>query len=179
VATVNARPGEPALPAAAALTVLDASRFHLDVSVDEVDVAQLALEQPVSVRVEALPGVTLSGQVERLAPTATAVEGLVNYTVRLVLDPAEAALRAGMSATAEIVVAEAHDVVVVPNWAIRRDRRTGQAFASLQRGAALVEVPITTGLRGESYTEVLTGVAEGDVAAISTQRDGIDLLGGN
>ncbi len=179
VATVNARPGEPALPAAAALTVLDASRFHLDVSVDEVDVAQLALEQPVSVRVEALPGVTLSGQVERLAPTATAVEGLVNYTVRLVLDPAEAALRAGMSATAEIVVAEAHDVVVVPNWAIRRDRRTGQAFASLQRGEALVEVPITTGLRGESYTEVLTGVAEGDVAAISTQRDGIDLLGGN
>jgi HlyD family secretion protein len=146
-----------------------------------VDVAQLAVDQPVTVQVEALPGVVLAGHVERLAPTATAVEGLVNFTVRLVLDEADAALRAGMSATADIVVAEAQDVVLVPNWAIRRDRRSGQAFASLQQGEALVEVPITTGLRGESYTQVLTGVEPGDVAAISTQRDGleIDLLGGS
>ncbi len=179
IATVSAKVGEPAVPAAPAMALLDPSRFHLDVSVDEVDVAQLALDQEVSVIVEALPGVVLSGRVDRLAPTATLVAGLVNYTVRLVLDPAEAALRAGMSATAEIVVAEAQDVVLVPNWAIRRDRRTGQAYASLQSGADLVEVPITTGLRGENYTEVLTGVAPGAVAAISTERDGLDLLGGN
>jgi hypothetical protein len=43
----------------------------------------------------------------------------------------------------------------------------------------LVEVPITTGLRGESYTEVLSGVAAGAVAAISTEREGLDLLGGS
>jgi HlyD family secretion protein len=179
VATVTARAGEPATPLEPAMGLLDPSRFHLDVSVDEVDVAQLALDQPVSVLVEALPEVVLTGRVDRLAPTAAVVEGLVNYSVRLVLDPAEAPLRAGMSATADIVVAEAQDVVLVPNWAIRRDRRTGQAYASLQQGGALVEVPITTGLRGEAYTEVLTGVAPGDIAAISTQRDGLDLLGGS
>ena len=179
IATVSARPGEPASPTAPAMALLDSSRFHLDVSVDEVDVARLALDQPVSVVVEALPDVVLSGRVDRLAPTATRVEGLVNYTVRLVLAPSEAPLRAGMSATADIVVAEAQGVVLVPNWAIRRDRRTGQAFASLQSGEALVEVAITTGLRGDSYTEVLTGVVAGDVAAITTERDGIDLLGGN
>ena len=83
-----------------------------------------------------------------------------------------------MSATAEIVVAEAHGVVLVPNWAIRRDRRTGQAYASVQQGGVLVEVPITTGLRGDAYTEVTSGVAAGDVAAVSTARDSIDLLGG-
>jgi HlyD family secretion protein len=181
IAAVEARRGEPAVPARPAMTLLDDTRFHLDVSVDEVDVAQLALDQPVSVLVEALPGVSLSGRVDRLSPTATVTEGLVTYTVRLVLDPTEAPLRAGMSATADIEVAEVQAVVVVPNWAIRRDRRTGQAFASLQQGGALVEVPITTGLRGETYTEVLTGVQPGDVAAISTERDGLDLdlLGGN
>ncbi|MGH2523609.1 MAG: hypothetical protein ACRDH2_13980, partial [Anaerolineales bacterium] len=76
------------------------------------------------------------------------------------------------------VVAEAHDVLLVPNWAIRRDRRTGQAYASLKIGEQLSEVPITTGLRGEAYTEVLDGVKEGEVAAINTEREEINLLGG-
>jgi len=152
--------------------------FHLDVTVDEVDVAQLTSGQAVSITVDALPGALLRGHVERIAPTAMTVGGLVSYSVRLALDDGAADLRAGMSATAEIVVAEAHTVVLVPNWAIRRDRRTGQAYASLQQGEALVEVPITTGLRGEAYTEVVSGVAAGDVAAVTTARDTLDILGG-
>ena len=87
-----------------------------------------------------------------------------------------------MSATAEIVAAEAHDVLRVPNWAIRRDRRTGQAYASLKIGDQLVEVPIETNLRGENYTEVTSGVKAGDIVAISTTREQINLFqdgGGN
>jgi HlyD family secretion protein len=105
IAAVGARVGEPAVPTIPAMALLDASRFHLDVLVDEVDVAQLAAEQPVTVLLEALPDSVLSGRVDRLAPTAATANGVVNYTVRLVLEPTEAPLRAGMSATAEIVVA--------------------------------------------------------------------------
>jgi HlyD family secretion protein len=178
VSTVAVKTGEPAGPGLPALVLLDLSRFHLDVTVDEVDVAQLAVGQPVTVTVDALPGRAFGGIVERLAPSASPVGGLVNYAVRLRLDDTDPALRVGMSATAQITVAEARGVVLVPNWAIRRDRRTGQAYASLRSGAALVEVPITTGLRGEQYTEVLEGVQPGDVAAVSTERDTLNLLGG-
>jgi HlyD family secretion protein len=179
VSSLGVRAGEPAGAGVPVLVLLDTSRFHLDVTVDEVDVGQLAVGQAVSVTVDALPGTLLAGQVERIAPTATLAGGLVTYAVRLSLAPAGAPLRAGMSATAEIVVAEVHDAVLVPNWAIRRDRRTGQAYASLLRGEVLVEVPITTGLRGESYTEVVAGVQAGDVAAVSTARETFDLLGGD
>lgn len=178
VGSVGVKVGEPAGATTPAVVLLDTSAFHLDVTVDEVDVAQLTAGQPVSITIDALPGVALRGHVERLAPTATTVGGLVSYSVRLALDDTHPDLRAGMSATAEIIVAEATGVVLVPNWAIRRDRRTGQAYASLQQGDALVEVPITTGLRGDAYTEVLSGVAAGDVAAVSTARDTLDLLGG-
>jgi HlyD family secretion protein len=178
VSAVNVKAGEPAPADRPAFVVLDPARYHLDVTVDEVDVAQLAVGQAVSVTVEALPGLLLGGHVDQLAPTATIQGGLVNYSVRLVLEPTEAPLRAGMSATARVTVAEVRDAVLVPNWAIRRDRRTGQAFASLKQGEALVEVPITTGLRGEAYTEILGGVDAGEVAAISTQRDRLDILGG-
>ncbi len=178
VATVNAKAGEPAAGAVPAFVLLDLGRFHLDVAVDEVDVAKLAVGQAVSVTADALPGLSLGGIVDRIAPTATVVGGVVNYTVRIVLESSDAALRAGMSATAEIVVAEVKDVLVVPNWAIRRDRRTGQAYASLKVGEQLQEVEITTGLRGEAYTEVTRGVQAGDVAAVSTAREQLNLFGG-
>jgi HlyD family secretion protein len=176
-AVVNIKAGEAA-GTAPALVLIDTTQFHLDVTVDEVDVAQLAVGQGVSITVDALPEVTLSGKVDRLAPTAVGASGVVNYAVRLVIDSTDAPLRAGMSATAAITVAEARDVVLVPNWAIRRDRRTGQAYASLKVGDELTEVPIETGLRGEAYTEVLKGVRAGNVAAISTERERLDLFGG-
>jgi HlyD family secretion protein len=178
VSAVNVKAGEPASTLAPALILLDRRHYHLDVSVDEADVAKLAVGQPASVAADALPGVTLTGTVERIAPTATVAGGVVNYAVRIVLAPTDAALRVGMSATADIVVAQAEGVLLVPNWAIRRDRRTGQAYASLRVGGELVEVEIETGLRGEAYTEVTRGVKEGDVAAISTAREQLDLFGG-
>ena len=178
VGSVGVKVGEPAGAATPAVVLLDTTQFHLDVTVDEVDVAQLAPGQLVSITLDALPGVALAGHVDRLAPTATTVGGLVSYSVRLALHETDPNLRAGMSATADIIVAEAQGVVLVPNWAIRRDRRTGQAYASVLQGGALVEVPITTGLRGDAYTEVTSGVVAGDVAAVSTARDELDLLGG-
>jgi HlyD family secretion protein len=179
IATVNVKAGEPAPAGTPAFVLIDPSHFHLDVAVDEVDVAQLTPGQAVSVTLDALPGATLTGQVDRLAPVAAAAGGIVNYSVRLVLDSSSQPLRASMSATANIAVAEARGVVLVPNWAIRRDRRTGQVFASLKIDGQLREVPIETGLRGENYTEVRSGVQVGDVAAVSTARDALNLFSGN
>lgn len=168
ISVVNIRAGEPVGAGSPAFVLLDTAQFRLEVSVNEVDVAQLAPGQPVSVTVDALPEAPLAGRVERLAPTPTVVGGAVNYTVRVLLDQTEAGLRAGMSATVQVTVAEAQDVVLAPNWAIRRDRQSGQAFVSLLDGDATREVPVTTGLRGESYTEITAGVQPGAVAAVTT-----------
>jgi len=178
VADVNVKAGEPAGRTSPAIVLIDPGQFHLDVAVDEIDVVQLAPGQGVSVTVDALPGSVLSGKVERIAPAAVSTNTGVSYLVRVLLDATPAGLRSNMSATAEIVAAEAKDVLRVPNWAIRRDRRTGQAYASLQVGDQLVETPIETGLRGESYTEVKSGVQAGDVAAVNTAPEQINLLGG-
>lgn len=178
VAAVNLKVGEAVSGMSPAVVLLDTGRFHLDVTVDETDVAQLVAGQTVSVTVDALPGASLSGRVDRVAPAATSVGGIVNYAVRVLLDPTDVALHAGMSATARITVAEVKEVLLVPNWAIRRDRRSGQAYASLKVGDQLTDVPIETGLRGEAYTEVKSGVKAGDTAAVSTARDQLNVFGG-
>lgn len=178
VSAVNVKAGEPANGALPAVVLVDTSVFHIDVTVDEVDVARIALGQLLTVTLDALPGETFSGKVDRVAPTATVNGGVVSYAVRLVLEPVDAPLRSGMSATADIVVAEAKGVVLVPNWAIRRDRDTGQVLVSLLKDGKLVEAPVTLGLRNESLSEVKSGVIAGDVVGISTLREALNLFGG-
>lgn len=168
VAVVNAKVGEPSGTGGAPVTLIDTGRFLLDVNVNEVDVAQLALNQTVDVTVDALPDVPLTGKVQSIAPTSVVIGGAVNYTVRVALEASSAPLRAGMSATVEVTVAEVNDVLLAPNWAIRRDRQSGQAFLSVRRNGEISEVLIETGLRGADYTEVQSGAQAGDEAAIST-----------
>jgi HlyD family secretion protein len=177
VSAVNLRLGEPAPAALPAVALADLSRFFLDVQVDEVDVASVAVGQPVSVTLDALPDLVLPAAIERIAPAAQANAGVVSYPVRLALSGAADALRGGMTATAAIVVAEVRDVVLVPNWAVRRDRDTGQAFVGVLRAGAIEDVPVVLGLRDEEYSQVLEGLAAGDIVAVSDQREQFSLFG--
>ena len=175
VAAVNLHLGEPAGPLPA-VVLADVSRFYLDVLVDEVDVASVRAGQSVTVTLDALPNLILSATVEKIAPVAQVNAGVVSYPVRLALAPAADQLRGGLTATAAIVVAEVRDVVLVPNWAIRRDRDTGAAYVSLLRAGALVEVPVTLGARDENYSEVVSGLQAGEIAAVSDQRDTFSII---
>lgn len=178
VAAVNIRAGEPASSALPAIVLADVSHFYLDVAVDEVDVARVAVGQLVTVTLDALPNALLAATVEKIAPTATNTQGVVSYLVRLVLADSNAPLRGGMTATGAIVVAEARAVVLVPNWAIRRDRPSGAAFVGLLRNGAIEEVPVTLGLRDDVYSEIVSGISAGDVIAVDTTREQFRLLGG-
>ena len=53
-----------------AVLLTDISHFHMDVLVDEIDVRQIAVGQPVRIRVDALPERDLTGQVTTISPTA-------------------------------------------------------------------------------------------------------------
>ena len=156
--------------------VADASRFYLDVLVDEVDIATVQAGQAVTVTLDALPNLVLAATVEKIAPVAQVNAGVVSYPVRLALAAGAGQLRGGLTATAAIVVSEVHDVVLAPNWAIRRDRDTGAAYVSLLRDGALVEVPVTLGARDEEYSEVVAGAAAGEIAAVSDQRDTFSII---
>ena len=70
-------------------------------------------------------------------------------------------------------------VLVVPNWAIRIDRDTGQAYVPVQRPTGVSEVAVTLGLRNESVSEVLSGVNEGDMLVLLSDRQTLSFSEGN
>lgn len=162
VAEVNVAPGAFASPGRPAIVVVDPSSFHVTIGVDELDVARLHVGQAAQVTVDAFPDVTLAGQVERISPGATLESGVVTYRVTVNLAPSERPIRADMSATVTIVTEERKDVLVLPTWAVRIDRTTGQPYVQRRQGNRLERVDVTLGIREEGFVEVVSGLAEGD-----------------
>lgn len=176
VAAVNIRLGEVATAALPAIILVNKSSFYIEVGVDEVDIARIAAGQAVTITVDALPNDVFSGVVERISPQSTLNAGVVNYPVRVLVNGTDERLRGGMTSTTEIVVREAKAVVLVPNWAIRRE--AGQTFASIVRNGQLEEVEVKLGQRNENVSEVLSGLSVGDVVGVSTARQQFSFFGG-
>jgi HlyD family secretion protein len=166
VAAVNIKEGE-ATGTAPAVTLVDTSQLHIDITVDEIDIAKVQVGQPVSVTLDALPGVELTGKVDRIASTSTTVNGVVSYAVRLVIDKTDAALRSGMTANASIVLETHQNALLAPNWAIRRDKQTGKSYLTLLvDNKTTHEVEVKTGLRNDNFSEILSGASEGQVVVV-------------
>ncbi len=153
-----------------AIILADLSDLYLDLTVDEVDVVRLKEKMPVEITLDALPGRTFRGHIESIAPVAVEAGGAATYRVRVVLDERDPALRSGMSATVEIEVDRRENVLVVPNAAVRRDRITGRAFVNRVVGDRVEEVEIRLGAQGETESEVLEGLREGDIVALGDIR---------
>lgn len=166
IISVNIKVGEFPSAARPAILLNDDSRFHIDVNVDEIDVRSVAVGQPATITLDALPDARLTGRVTYVSPAATQEAGVVSYLVTIVLDPTTEPLRAGMSATASIVVAEDKDALVVPNRAIQIDRATGQAYVEKVIEGTPVRVEVRLGMRNETQSQVLEGLQEGDILAI-------------
>jgi len=149
-----------------AIVLADLTSFHIDVGIDEIDVGKLSEGQAVKLSVDALPGVPITGVVDRIAPTAQENAGVVSYMVTVVIDPTDAPIRAGMSAIVDIITDVRDNVLVIPNRFIRIDRTTGRAYVNVKRGEQVEEVEIITGLRNDTESEVVQGLNEGDVLII-------------
>jgi HlyD family secretion protein len=145
-----------------AIVLADLSDLYLDLTVDEVDVVRLKEGMLVEITLDALPGRSFRGHIDAIAPAATEAGGAATYRVRVVLDERDPVLRAGMSANVEIEVERRENVLLVPNAAVRRDRETGRAFVYRVVGDRAEEVEIRPGAQGETESEVLEGLQEGD-----------------
>jgi multidrug resistance efflux pump len=103
IASMEVEPGETVIPGSIVLTLADLDRLQVETTdLSERDVAQVAVGQRATVRVEAL-GVEVRGQVAGIASQADVIGGDVVYAVVVELDEQPPGLRWGMSAEVEII----------------------------------------------------------------------------
>lgn len=174
VAQVDLRIGEQ-VGQTSVITIVDMGSFHIDVPVDELDVAQIQLKQPVKVILDALPDRELEGVVKTISPLATVSDkGTNTYLVSVELNRADPAVKPGMTATAEIITQSKTGVVLVPRRAVQTEN--GQSYVLIPSLVPQPQAPpqpgqtpqpgerrpVTLGLSNSEFVEVVSGLKAGE-----------------
>ncbi len=160
VLEVNARLGET-LPAAAALfTLADPQAVEVEATVIEEDVPYVSTGQAADIYFDAWPSDVITGTVTAIVPQRLAGDRPL-YHVYLALSRVPAALFAGMSADAAVVIAERQGVLCLPR-ALAQASADGTASVEVWTGSAIQKRTLTIGLRGDTYVEVLSGLQAGE-----------------
>lgn len=141
-----------------AFIVLDGvDSFQLVVPFEESDAARVQPGSPAAITVDAAPDRVRPAQVLAVAPTATDVSGIVNYYATIVLTEGDPALRDGQTAEASVEVDAVLDVLRVPSSVVRSE--DGQRVVDVPGSDD--PVPFTPGTIGDEYTEVRSGLTQG------------------
>jgi len=166
---VNVDAGQGVNADTVVMEVARTADFEVDILVSEMDIFQVSEGENATVEVDALPGMSLPAQVTYISPTATIAAGVVNYEVKVEIQPLEAVaqkqLREGLSVIVSLPEEERDDVLLVPNSAITT--REGQTYVQVvaPNGTA-EERAITTGISSWQYTEVTEGLSEGEQVVV-------------
>jgi hypothetical protein len=132
--------------------------------VDEVDIAQLAVHQPVTLRVDALPDLELHGTLTSIATSAvTASDGDPGKAMRVAIAIAPtpgAGLRPGMRFRGQIETRRLPGVIQIPTAAVFVTADGPVAYRETAGG--LERVTLRLGRRAAETTEVTAGLSAGD-----------------
>lgn len=174
VARVDARPVAFASAGQAAVVLVDDSSFYVDVNIDEVDVARVAIGQDATVTLDAFSDVALAGVVDSIAPVATNLGGAIVYPLHIRLNQTDRiALRDGLTASVQITVGVRSGLVLAPNWAVRTEQSTGETYCYVIRDGAPVRVAISVGERNDTFTEIVDGLAAGETVALVIENQSL------
>lgn len=147
------------------------TRMQVETSVAEADVGKLKEGGEASFTVDAFPNRRFVGKVRQIRYAATVVSNVVTYPAIIDVENPELLLRPGMTANVTFVTQEANDVVKVPNAALRFRLEspkktavpTGSRAVTVMREGRPEGVAVVTGITDGSFTEVVSGLHEGDV----------------
>ena len=97
----------------------DLSKMQIDTSYAEADVGAIHVGQAAIFRVDAFPNRSFKGVVHQVRLNPTTQQNVVTYNVVVSVDNADKKLMPGMTAYVNVTVAQRHDVLMLPNTALR------------------------------------------------------------
>lgn len=97
----------------------DLTKMELQVDIDEADIGRTSVGNWAEFTVDAYDERKFPAEISEIRFAPKTVDGVVTYKAVLSIDNSDLALRPGMTATADITVAEIDDALLVPNAALR------------------------------------------------------------
>jgi HlyD family secretion protein len=148
------------------VTIADMTRLFVNAEVDEADIGRVQVGQKAEIEVDTFPDEVFHGRVTQVYPRGEDVENITIFRVRIEVEDPDEALRPEMTAEASVLVDRRQGVLAVPSKALVE--RAGQRFARVpDKTGALQPVPVEVGLESLDYTEIVSGLSEGQEIALT------------
>lgn len=145
-----------------------AGETQLLLNVDEKNLRYLAPGQRAAASADAFPNDRFEAEIFYISPLVDAQRGTVEVKLRVPRRPAY--LRTDMTVSAEIEAGRRKDAVVVPSDALR-DAAGRTPWVLVVNDHHAVRRPVKLGLRGTGQTEIVEGLAPGDVVILATETN--------
>jgi multidrug efflux pump subunit AcrA (membrane-fusion protein) len=142
------------------LTLVSTQDTQVQAQFSEADVAGLKVGQPATISLASRSG-ALTGKVSQIYPAATVSGQLVRYPVMIAFDRPPADVLYGQSADVVVTTGSESDVLYVSSSAVTLESGD-RATVTVRTGARDERRTVHTGLRGDQYTEIRDGLAEGE-----------------
>lgn len=158
--------------ATTAFTIAGNEEMILAISVDELDINSVEKGQQAEVTFDAIEEETFEGTVTKVGNSASASGGVAKYTVEITI-PASEEMKAGMNASATIVIEKKENIITIPVNALQE--RGNEVFVYTEKdeeGNLSGEKSVSTGLSDGNIVEITEGLSEGDT--IYYQKVGVD-----
>lgn len=175
----NYKAGETSEAGKVLCSIYDLSYLAMTLSVDELDISDIAVGQRVEITADAVEGKTYTGVVTKVSVAGTSSGGTTTYPVTVRIDETEGLLP-GMNVDAAITLQSASGVLAIPSGALNRGNTVlvtadspSAANGTAIEGGDYCSVPVEIGASDSSYIEIISGLQEGDtVAYIPTTSSG-------
>ncbi|GLW26143.1 RND transporter [Microbispora amethystogenes] len=140
--------------------IADPARLRIVGDFTEADVTRIRTGQTATVTFDALTGVTAAGKVSVIDPQPQTNNNVVQYAVTVTLTGVPSSVRLGQTATVQVTVGKADDVLTVASSAVTT--AGGQSLVTVLENGRQVVRRVEAGLKGDTTTEIKSGLQEGD-----------------
>jgi HlyD family secretion protein len=167
VISVGAEVGDPVSSGMVIVTLADLTELRVLTSVDETDISQVEVGQPVQITFDAFVGRQFQGEVLEVPLEGSLSQSVVTYQVPISLEGTEGvALKSGMTANLNIIVGQRENVLLLPVLAVQQGDTGDVVLVQDSPEAEAVQVPVEVGVSNGVYVEVLRGLNEGDQVVV-------------
>jgi len=160
VTEINIKKGQVVSPSQSAINMLSTKPFEVKVYIYEQDIVNVKVGNDVKIDLVAFPKQTFSGKVLSIDPAETIVDNVVYYEVTIEFPNQPLGIRSGMTADITIETNEKDGVLIIPKNAVTQI--DGTETVQVVKNRKIENATITTGLEGNDYFELTSGLNEGD-----------------
>ncbi len=165
ITKVNIKEGEllsTAFQQDAAITMLGDAPYRIEIYASEVDIPKVALAQTGSIKLDSFPDRLFALTVAEIDPSATDVDGVPKYRIKLDFLSLDPGIKIGMTGDVDIVTGRAADVLLVPARAVLENDFGDTYVRILASNGEIEDRRVEVGLQGENDVEIVRGLEEGE-----------------